>query len=351
MGRAISSPPPSKRVASRPPLAEIPTRLEDGRRITVGEPVGKGSNATVYRAVVGGAGGVQRVVALKLFDVIATDERERVLPRLARAVQAAAAVRHPNVVEVFDLGLHRTQPFALTELVEGASLAHLMSYYASRGQRVPPDLALFIGVEVAEGLHGAADAYRGGSYAHGDLSARDILLSRYGEVKVSDFGIRAAANASSGVRQRSSIAARALTLAPEVAQGDKPDARADIFALGALLRTMLVGDRFRAGLPDEAILALAAEGAFEPRLFGPRFPPALEDLLERATRADPDRRLGEPGRFAYELRRASMELGVGDGRIFLRNALVSMLSDGSEVDLDGPTAPTRRVAFPVSDLT
>jgi eukaryotic-like serine/threonine-protein kinase len=355
MGRGTPLSPPPKRASLSPPrLPEVPTRLEDGRRLTVGERIGKGYHASVYRAVVGGAGGVQRVVAVKLFDVIGTDERERVLPSLARAILRAAAIRHPNVVEVYDLGLHRTQPFVLTELVEGTSLAHLMDFYASRGQRVPPDLALFIGIEVAEALHGASRPVRdgmadGASCAHGDLAAREILLSRFGEVKVSYFGIHAAANASSGVRARASIAVRALTLAPEVAQGDKPDGRSDVFALGALLRYMLVGERFPQGIPDESVLTLATQGAFQPRLFGPRLPPDLEDLLERATRADPDRRLYDAGRFAYELRRAAMVLGVGDGRVFLRNALVAMMGDDWEVDLEGPTAPSPRVAFPMAE--
>jgi serine/threonine-protein kinase len=239
------------------------------------------------------------------------------------------------------------QPFALSELVEGASLASLLDAYASRGQRIPPDLALFIGIEVAEALYGARASFeprpdtRG--YVHGDLSAREVLLSWHGEVKVSDFGVRSAASAASGVRSRRSIAERALTLPPEVAQGERPDARADVFALGALLRFMLVGHRFPPGLPDDSILALAIEGAFAARLFGPKLPPDIEDLLERATRADPDRRIADAGSFAYELRRAAMALGVGDGRVFLRSALRALMSTGAACaqpdDLDGSIEP------------
>jgi serine/threonine protein kinase len=238
------------------------------------------------------------------------------------------------VVQAFEFGVYKWQPYSMSELVEGVSLSSLIEAYAARGQKVPPDLALFIGIEIAEALHGAGlffgDLPAGRGYAHGDLSAREVLLSYYGEVKVSDFGIHVAASTASGVRPRRSIATRALTLSPEVAQGDKPDGRADIFALGALLRFMLMGERFPAGLTDEGILALSLEGAFAPRLFGPRLPSDIEELLERATRPDPERRFADPGDFAYELRRAAMALGVGDGRVFLRNALQAMGADAGE---------------------
>jgi serine/threonine protein kinase len=327
MGRVTPLPPePRRPTNSAPP--EGPLHLEDGRRVTIGERIGKGSHASVYRAVVEGAGAVRRVVALKLFDVIPTEERERVVQRIAKAVKRAGIVRHPNVVQACEFGIFKGQPYSLSELVEGVSLGRLLDAYAARGQKIPPDLALFIGIETAEALHGAGlffgDLPAGRGYAHGDLSASEVLLSFYGEVKVSDFGIHVAANAASGVRSRRSIATRALTLSPEVAQGDKPDGRADLFALGALMRFMLVGERFPAGLGDEAILSMTLEGAFAPRLFGPRLPSDVEDLLERATRPDPERRFSDAGDFAFELRRAAMALGVGDGRVFLRNALQAM---------------------------
>jgi serine/threonine protein kinase len=356
MGRVTPIPPFAIKPTSSAPVStvpEAPLELADGRRLAVGERLGKGSDASVYRAVVEGAGGVRRVVALKMFDAIATEEREKVVTRLGKAIRRAGVIHHPNVVQAYDFGVHNWQPFALTELVEGASLAELLDAYQANGQKIPPDLALFIGIEMAEALHGALTRMetppRTHRYVHGDLSAREVLLSWYGEVKVSDFGIRAAATAASGVRSRLSLASRALTLSPEVAQGDRPDARTDIFALGALLRFMLVGPRFAPGLPDEAILVMANEGAFAERLFGPRLPADIEDLLARATRPDPDRRISDPGSFAYELRRAAMALGVGDGRVFLRSALHAQLGGTEPVDIEGPTTPTRRVAFRQSD--
>jgi serine/threonine protein kinase len=338
------------RVTPLTPPPNVPVELDDRRTLVFGARIGRGSRAAVFHGMVEGAAGVRRQVAVKLFDVVASDERDVVVPRIGRAIRHAATVRHPNVVAAYEFGVHGgRQPFALSELVDGRSLADLLEAFEAKGQRLPPDLALFIGLEVAEALTGARGLGHGSANAglvHGDLSARDVLLSWHGEVKVTDFGISAAVGAASAVRSRVSIARRVVTLAPEVAQGDKADARADVFSLGALLHVMLLGPRFSPEIADEEILTRAVAGSFEPKLFGPRLPPEILDLIERATHADPERRLDDPAIVAYELRRAAMALGVGDGRVFLRHAMQSMFGSDTSVEVDGPTAPTRPTARP-----
>jgi eukaryotic-like serine/threonine-protein kinase len=339
------------RVTPLTPPPNVPVELDDRRTLVFGARIGKGCRASVYRAKVEGAAGVRREVAVKLFDVVASEERDVVVPRIARAIRNAADVRHPNVVQAYEFGIHRgQQPFALLELIEGQSLADLLEAFDEKGQRLPPDLALFIGIEVAEALSGAHAGARDGSGSgrliHGDLSARDVLLSWHGEVKLSDFGISAAVGAASAIRSRLSIAKRVVTLAPEVAQGDKADARADVFSLGALLHVMLVGPRFSRDTPDDDILTSAVAGSFEARMFGPQLPPAILDLIERSTNADPERRIDDPAILAYELRRAAMALGVGDGRVFLRHALHSMFGSETPMDADGATSPSRTTARP-----
>ena len=331
------------RVTPTTPPPSAPVELDDRRSLLFGPRVGRGSRATVFRAVIEGACGVRRTVAVKLFDVVASDERDLVVPRIGRAIRDAAAIHHPNIVQAYEFGSHRgKQPFAEMELVDGRSLAELLEAFDAQEQKVPPDLALFIGIEVAEALAGARSSRECPLVPHGDLSARDVLLSSHGEVKVSDFGISAAVGAASAVRSRGSISRRVVTLAPEVAQGGRADARADVFSLGALLHVMLVGPRFSRDNTDDEVLMRAVEGSFEPRLFGPRLPPEILDLIERATHPEPERRLGDPAILAYELRRAAMALGVGDGRVFLRHALEAAFAREPVVDADGPTAPTLR---------
>jgi serine/threonine-protein kinase len=241
----------------------------------------------------------------------------------------------------------------ITQLVEGQSLAALMEVYARSQRRMPLDLGLFIGTEVAEALVAARRATtldgRKIGFSHGDLSPREVLLSWNGEVKVSDFGVARAVGAASTVRRIEMLAKRVATVAPEVAQGQKDDPRSDVFSLGVLLHEMLVGPRFPAGMPDADKLECSRTGYVHIPALGPQLPPRLRDVLLRAIAVDPDRRYPHAGALAFDLRRAAMELGVGDGRVFLRNALRNLF-DATECDDDFETpSMERRVDLPAND--
>jgi len=311
------------------PLIPPPQRdivLDDVRSLTVGSQVGRGSMATVYRATLNAAFGVRRVVALKIFDVVATDEYETVLSTLGRAARDAACVRHPNVVALHEFGLATpVQPFIVSELVEGRTLAELLDAQQRQRHRMALDLALFIGIEIAEALNGArvaatVDGMRL-NLVHGELAPSDVLLSYNGEVKVTDFGIAAAARVASTVRSVSALARRVCVLAPEVARGEVGDARSDVFSLGVLLREMMLGPRFPASVTDSQAMRLAREGAVVGSVFEPQLLPELREVIDRAVEREPSRRYPHAGALGYELRRIALAMGVGDGRTFLRHAL------------------------------
>jgi len=301
--------------------------------------VGRGGMATVYRGLLEGPFGMARAVAVKVFDVMASDECEVVLAALAMASQRAACVRHPNVVRVEDFGLlGPAQPYLVEELVEGRSLARFSGQVVRQRERFPLDLGLFIGAEVAEALAGARlasspEGMRLG-VVHGELSACDVLLSWHGEVKVGDFGITAAARAGSSVRSVRSLTRRLRALAPEVARGKPGDARSDVFSLGVLLREMLVGPRFPAFVSDAEALAWARDGVVHQSMFEPRLPQPLQGILTRAVEREPSHRYPHAGALAYELRRVALAMGVGDGRAFLRTALARAFGDQGKNDPD-----------------
>jgi serine/threonine-protein kinase len=306
--------------------------LDTPRRLRLGDSLGQGNVGTVYRALLESEGRVKRPVAVKLFETVSSDERETVFSRLERLARHAAYVQHPNVVEVYEFGIAgASQPYLVTQLVEGLSLTSLLEAHGRTRKRMPLDLALFIGLEVAEALVGtrratAPDGRRVG-FAHGDLSPREVLLSWHGEVKVSDFGVARAVGASSAVRRIAMLAKRVATVAPEVAQGQKDDPRSDVFSLGVLLHEMLVGPRFPAGMPDAEKLERARTGYVHTTAFGPQLPERLRDVLLRAIAIDPQVRYPHAGMLAYDLRRVAMEMGVGDGRVFLRNAMQNLMDD------------------------
>jgi eukaryotic-like serine/threonine-protein kinase len=318
-----------------PPVREI--RTGEHSRIVVGQQIGRGMIATVYRGTMTGRYGVEREVALKIFDVVASDEYEPVLETLVAAAREAACVRHPNVVDVYDFGVcEPSQPYCVMELVEGRSLAEFVNAYATTRQRIPLDLALFIGIEVAEALAGARIACTPGGVplgvTHGELSTSEVILSWNGEVKVTDFRIAAATRAASGVRSMRSLARRIRALAPEVARGQSGDARSDVFSLGVLLREMLLGPRFPANITDAEALADARAGIVHSTVFEPQLVPELAAILHRALEKEPPKRYPHSGVLAYELRRVALAMGVGDGRIFLRHAMpeVFAAADGED---------------------
>jgi serine/threonine protein kinase len=289
--------------------------------------------ATVYRATYEGAFGLQRAVAVKVFDVVASDEHDAVLEALANAARRAACLRHPNVVRVEDFGLaSAAQPYTIQELVEGRTLAAFATRLNRAGGRFPPDIALFVACEVADALAAARlastpEGVRLGIF-HGELSTSDVLLSWHGEVKVADFGVSAAARAASSVRSVRAFARRIRALSPEVARGQTGDARSDVFSLGVMLREMLVGPRFPSFVTDTEALSWARDGIVHQSLFERRLAPPLQTILTRALEREPSRRYPHAGAMAYELRKVALAMGVGDGRAFLRAALARAFGDG-----------------------
>jgi serine/threonine protein kinase len=327
-----------------PPTQDIP--LGEGRSLRIGAQVGRGSMATVYRGIVEAPYSVRRVVAVKVFDVIATDEHEAVFTALAGAARRSASLRHPNVVRLEGFGMvGPAQPYALLELVEGRTLARFRSHLTRRHERVPLDVALFIGLEIAEALAGARLACTPegmrSPLVHGELASCDVLLSWHGEVKVGDFGFGVAARAASSVRSVKAVAQRVRALAPEVARGQLADARSDVFCVGVLLHVMLVGPRVPPLANEQQAITWARDGVVHQNMFDRQLPPLLRTILTRALEREPARRYPHAGAVAVELRRATLSMGVGDGRAFLRAALARAFGDEGAEDEEEHTAEVR----------
>ena len=322
-------------------------RLDEHRHLTVQGELGRGAFGTVYRATLHQPWGLERPVAMKVFTRLAAGEEEMAVTALALACRSWGSVRHPNVVGLHEFGvLTGKQAFALEELLEGCSLASLLESYARRSMRMPLDLALFLGVELAEGLDGArcarnAEGRRVG-LIHGALSAREVLLSSRGEVKISDFGVAMAARAMGASSSLLTTSARVETLAPEVVQGEAPTARSDVFSLGVVLWQMLAGPRYPAHLGEAERLEYARKGLVRASVFDPVLTQDLKETVLRAVEADPERRFPNAGALAYQLRRLALSMGVGDGRVFLKHAMINAFSpDPSE------EAATREMVVPL----
>ena len=266
--------------------------LGGGRKIELAEVLGRGEGSVVYAGVLSSAFGVRRRVAVKMFPSLSSDDAEVVAEALAVAAAKGACVEHPNVVRTYEFGFFYGQPHVVMERVDGVSLRTFLEHAVSGGRRVPLDLALYVGAEIAAALDGARTA-RGTDGVHLGLnhlalSASEVLLSWRGEVKVADFGYSSARAASSTVRSLRSVAKRVDTMSPEVARGRKGDARSDVFSLGLLVRELLVGPRFPRGMAHDEILSLARDGHILGRCIEPDLPGDLANILHRALQVDPD---------------------------------------------------------------
>lgn len=309
------------------PVSSETLTLSDGRTVALVEPIGRGSCGVVHRGFVESGWGVKRPVAVKVFQVAPELDQDEIMRRLGRIARRAASIRHGAVVQVFEVdrfdGLDGTaQPFIVTELVDGESLASLIAAWHGRGLRVPVDFAVVVGLRTAEALAAAlfADTPDGSlaGLVHGDLSPRQVLISSQGEVKVCDYGQAALRDLASHVRSRTRLA----HTAPEVACGGEPDARSDVFSLGVLLYELLLGPRFATGTQFAEAVQMVRDGHFAINVFEPNIPRELREVVERAIDRVPSERYPHARALALDLRREMYRLGLCDAATSVRHAVV-----------------------------
>lgn len=316
-------------MVERSPLPSAPQSLvlPEGQ-LWIGERLGRGPTSTVYVAWLERHGRVLKRVAVKVLHG-PEDTYTQMASHARRVARASALVSHPNVVGVLEAGqLPSGEPFLIAEVVDGMSLHRLLGAYRAAGRRVPLDLALFIGAEIAEGLAGARAAKspegRLIELSHLDLSPRSALLSYHGEVKVEGFGLAMPLVGGSGVRSVRGLGQRIATMAPEVARGEPGDARSDVFSLGIVLYEMLVGPRFPDHTRDDEACLLARDGEVCLGSLAPALPDDVMSILRRCVSLDRAQRQAHAGVVAYDLRQVALKMGVGDARVFLRTALFEM---------------------------
>src|ERR1700704_5366001 len=224
---------------------------------------------------------LDRPVALKaLFPEFAREPS--FVERFRREAQAAANLNHPNIVAIYDWGQEDGTYFIVMEYVEGNSLRDLMRSEAP----IEPGKAAEITAEIASAL---AFAHRNG-VVHRDVKPGNVLLTKSGTVKVTDFGI-ARAGASDGLTQTGSVMGTATYFSPEQAQGLAVDGRSDVYSLGVVLYELVCGGvPFVADSPVSVAYKHLREQPVPPSQRNTDVPPALEQIIMSALAKDPDHR-------------------------------------------------------------
>jgi eukaryotic-like serine/threonine-protein kinase len=269
----------------------------------IADAIGSGGMGQVYRARDARLG---RDVAVKVLPrEFATDaERRR---RFEQEARAASALNHPNIVAVYDTGLHEGLPFIVTELLEGESLAERVA----RGV-MPLRKALECAVQAARGL----DAAHERGIVHRDLKPANLFLTAQGHLKVLDFGVAkvprpgedvAADGDSAPGTSPGLVLGTVGYMSPEQVSGGPVDVRSDQFSLGCVLYELLAGEApFRRPTAAQTMAAVLED---EPRSLtkvNPRVPPPVAWVVERCLAKDP----GDRYRSTHDLAR-DLELAIG----------------------------------------
>src|SRR5262245_6650264 len=255
-------------------------------RYELEQKIGEGGMARVYR---GRDLRLNRRIAVKvLHSHYASDPG--FLQRFHHEAQAAANLRHSNIVDVYDVGLDGDTHYIVMEYVDGSDLKTLLA----RGGPLPIDQAVAIAEAVASGL---SAAHRVG-LVHRDIKPQNIIVGPGGQVKITDFGIAKSA-LSTAMTETGVTFGTADYISPEQALGQAATPRSDIYSLGVTLYEMLTG---RLPFSGESSIAVAMQHVGEEppplRMLNPRIPPALEALTLRAMSKDPDDRPATAQEFA-----------------------------------------------------
>jgi serine/threonine protein kinase len=261
--------------------------------------VGSGGMGEVYRAR---DTRLSRDVAIKILPEFVAHDPDR-LRRFEQEAQAAAALNHPNILAVFQLGTHEGVPYLVSELLEGGTLREQLV----RG-RMPLRKTIDYGAQIA---HGLAAAHEKG-IVHRDLKPENLFITRDGRLKILDFGLakltqrQSAADSSAPTLTEGTepgiVMGTVGYMSPEQVSGKKADHRADIFAYGAILYEMLTGKRaFQKPTSAETMSAILNEDPPSISQLVQSVPPALQRIVHRCLEKNPEQRFQSASDLGFAL--------------------------------------------------
>jgi serine/threonine-protein kinase len=244
--------------------------------------LGRGGMAEVYQAY---QASLDRHVAIKVILPFMTADPD-FLKRFEREARAVAALRHPNIIQVFDYDVEAGMPYMVMEYLEGDSLKSLLEKLERRGQTLPDTQAVRLVREIAQAL---GFAHRQ-NVVHRDVKPSNVMMDRSGRVVLTDFGV---AKIVGGTALTASGAATGTPayMSPEQALGRAVDQRADLYALGVILYEMVTGQvPFDADTPLAVMLKHAHEARPSPRRLRADLSDGLERIILKCLAREPDER-------------------------------------------------------------
>jgi serine/threonine-protein kinase len=263
------------------------------QRYRVVEKLESGGMAEVFRAESEGLQGFKKQVAIKRV-LPHLSEKKKFISMFLDEARLSAHLSHSNCVQVFDIGVGDNAYFIVMEFVEGANLKSITEWIKKTGRDLPVQNAVFIALEICKGLayaHELRDPQGVDLHiVHRDMSPPNVLVTKFGEIKIVDFGL-AKANSQLEKSEPGIIKGKFSYLSPEAAMGQDVDARTDIFAVGIILWEMLAGQRLFMGDTDFQTVKKVQEAKVPSLLsLNKKVTPELDKIIQKALAQDPKAR-------------------------------------------------------------
>lgn len=245
-------------------------------RYEIIELIGTGGMSEVYKAK---CHVLNRYVAIKVLKPEFSSDVNFVTKFRIEA-QSAAGLSHPNIVNVYDVGEDNGIYYIVMELVEGITLKE----YIQKKGRLLPEQAIDFSIQIAQGLEVAHQNHT----IHRDIKPQNIIVSKNGGIKVTDFGI---ARAASSNTMTANAMGSVHYISPEQARGGFSDERSDIYSLGITMYEMVTGHVPFEGENNVAVALMHIQGEMvSPREYYPDIPTSLEKIILKCTQKKAERR-------------------------------------------------------------
>ena len=262
-------------------------------------PLGAGGMGEVYRARDPQLG---RDVAIKLVSSSLSRDADR-LRRFEQEARAAAALNHPNILAVYQMGTHDGVPYLVSELLDGSMLRDQLLHGP-----MPVRKAVDYAIQTARGLAAAHEK----GIVHRDLKPENLFLTRDGRIKILDFGLAKLSPQAYASEGGTTMVAEGTEpgvvlgtvgyMSPEQVRGHSTDNRTDLFSLGAILYELLTGKRaFHKPTSAETMAAILNEDPPSASQITPGTPPALQKVLQRCLEKTPEQRFHSASDLAFAL--------------------------------------------------
>ncbi|HVE83229.1 MAG TPA: protein kinase [Myxococcales bacterium] len=265
-----------------------------------------GGMAEVWRGKMFGAGGFERLVAIKrILPNIAEDEE--FITMFIDEAKISVQLTHANIAQIYELGHINNSYFIAMEYIPGKDMRAIFERCRKKGEPAPIPLSCYVVSKLCEGLdyaHRKKDGMgRDMNIVHRDVSPQNVLISYEGEVKVIDFGIAKAAGKATKT-QAGILKGKFGYMSPEQIRGLPLDRRSDVFAIGVCLYEMLTGERLFVGDSDFSVLEKVRKAEVTPpSTYNRRVPEQLEKIVLRALARDVDTRYQYANELADDLQR------------------------------------------------